>query len=98
MLKRFHLQNTFDDDFWETTMLFYKRLKDRGWERSVLTPMFIEAHQRIICPNPKPKDTVPSNKKKAILHFEYNRLDIQRRQVRKSWDKTCHLLEKDVKD
>ena len=98
MLKRYHLQNTFADDYWETAMLFYKRLKDRGWERNVLTPMFTEAHQRIVCPDPKPKDAVPSHKKTAILHFEYNRLDIQRRQVRKIWDETCNLLEKDVKD
>ena len=81
MLKRYHLQNTFVKDFCEVVMLFYKRLRDRVWERNILTPMFVEAHQRIMCPDSKPKlrDAVSSNKKTAILHFDYNSRDIQRK-------------------
>ena len=81
-------------------MLFYKKLRDRGLERNMLTPMFVEAHQRIMYPDSKAKlnNAVPSNKKTAILHFQYNRRDIQRKQVQKIWDETCQLLEKDVKD
>ena len=66
----------------------------------MLTPMFVEAHERIMYPKaiPKPDNDIPSNKKTAILHFEYNRRDVQRKQVRKIWDETCQLLEKDVQD
>ena len=39
------------------------------------------------------KDYVPSNKKNAMIHFEYNKRDIRRTQVGKIWDETCQLLE-----
>ena len=37
MLKRYHLQNTFVNDFCEVVMLFYKRLRDRGLEKCLDT-------------------------------------------------------------
>ena len=47
MLRQYYLQNSNLEDYWKIAMLFYNRLKDRGWPRSTLEPIFIAAHEKI---------------------------------------------------
>ena len=46
MLKRYYHQNIYVEDFWKVAILFYNRLKDRGWDRETLEPIFIDAHKK----------------------------------------------------
>ena len=48
MLQRFYKQNSNREDYWTIAMLFYNRLKNRGWTREIIEPIFIEAHSKII--------------------------------------------------
>ena len=48
MLQRFYRQNSNREDYWTIAMLFYNRLKNRGWTREIIEPIFIEAHSKII--------------------------------------------------
>ena len=83
------------EDFWKVAILFYNRLKGRGWDRETLEPIFIDAHKKIASPVKRSKHFA-SIENTAILHFEYHRHDITRKRVRKIWNETCALLEKDV--
>ena len=76
-------------------MLLYDRVKDRGWNRETLEPIFIDAHNKIASPVKRNKNSA-SNENTAILHFEYHRHDVTRKRVRKIWNETCTLLEKNV--
>ena len=79
-------------------MLLYKRLKDRGWDRKTLEPIFIWSHNEIISPRKKRKEELEpiTNRDIAIVHSEYNRHDIQRKKIREIWNDTMGLLEKDI--
>ena len=81
-------------------MDFYKYLKDRRWSRTTLEPIVVRAHNNITSPLPKEALTTEqvTSKETAIIHFEYNRYDVQRKRVREIWDETCEILQKDVKD
>ena len=98
MLKRYYYQNSHVKDFWEIAMLLYKRLKDRGWDRKTLEPIFIWSHNEIISPRKKRKEELEpiTNRDIAIVHSEYNRHDIQRKKIREIWNDTMGLLEKDI--
>jgi hypothetical protein len=100
MLKRYYHQNTHVEDYWRVAMSFYKRLKDRGWDRRTLETAFVSAHMKITSPPAKEKKTKDeiSNRETVILHFEYNRHDIQRKKVREIWNETCGLLEKSISE
>ena len=100
MLSKYYRQNTDITDYWKITMDFYKYLKDRGWTRAALEPVFVRAHNNIISPPPReaPAADQITSKETAIIHFVYNRCDVQRKRVREIWDETCGLLQKDVKD
>ena len=76
-------------------MIFYNRLKDRGWERETLEPIYIDAHNKIVSPVKRNKNSA-SIEDTAILHFEYHRHNITNKRVRKIWNETCALLEKNV--
>ena len=66
MLQRFYKQNSNREDYWTIAMLFYNRLKNRGWTREIIEPIFIEAHSKII---QQPRSyTKPSTTKKMIYH------------------------------
>ena len=100
MLRRYHRQNTKEEDYWKVSMKYYNHLKDRGWTRQQLEPIFISAHDKIINPdktNTK-KANEMSNREIAILHMEYNKFDIPRWEIREIWNETCSLLEQDVSD
>ena len=81
-------------------MLLYKRLKDRGWDRKTLEPMFIWAHEEIVSPRKKRKkeEEPVSNRSIVLVHSEYNKFDIQRKKVREIWNDTMELLEKDISE
>ena len=101
MLKRYYQQNTSEDDYWKVAMAFYNHLKYRGWARKTLEKYFVASHNRLIGVKPKKpanNPSVVSNKETAILHFEYNKYDIPRKEVRKIWADTCSLLEAEKKD
>jgi len=47
ILRQYYLQNSKLEDYWKIAMLFYNRLKDRGWLRATLEPIFVAAHEKI---------------------------------------------------
>ena len=81
-------------------MSFYNRLKNRGWDRRTLKTAFVSAHKKITSPPAKEKRAKDEmrNRETVILHFEYNRYDIQRKKVQEIWNETCGLLEKSVSE
>ena len=81
-------------------MSFYNRLKDRGWNRRTLETAFVSAHKKITPPSAKEKTAKDeiSKGETVILHFEYNRHNIQRKEVREIRNETCGLLEKSVSE
>ena len=100
MLRRYHRQNTKEEDYWKVSMRLYNHLKDRGWTRQQLEPMFVTAHNKIIDPdqtNTKQTNEI-SNREIAILHMEYNKFDIPRWEIRAICNETYSLLEQDVSD
>merc|ERR1711862_404654 len=84
-------------------MLYYRRLRRRGWDRKTLEPIFVEAHKKI---ESQQEDSEPaekveeiSNKEHVILHLEYHPNDIPRKKIRDLWDNHCvELLSKSVAD
>ena len=101
MLKRYYQQNTCRDDYWKVAMAFYNHLKYRGWNRRTLEKYFVASHNRLTGTTFKKTTndhSLISNKETAILHFEYNKYDIPRKEMRKIWTDTCSLLEEEKKD
>ena len=47
LLRQYYLQNSKCEDFWKIAMLFYNRLKDRGWPRATIEPIFVAAYEKI---------------------------------------------------
>ena len=93
MLRRYYIQNTFEADFWEVAMLFFNRLKDRVWERGVLTPIFVKAYQKNIPPNAKPLCTEISMCPpiKRLQSYTLSTIKVTSKEtkyVRKIWDET----------
>ena len=47
MVLQYYRQNSHNEDFWDICMLFYKRLRARGWNRTTIEPIFINAYEKI---------------------------------------------------
>ena len=102
MLRRYYNQNSNIDDFWNIAMLFYKRLKERAWDRATLEPIFISAYKKI-CSQPKKKPNTQSEelsrREQLIVHLEYHRFGIPRKLVRKLYYEHCgELFAKSAQD
>ena len=97
MLRQYYLQNSIIEDYWTIAMLFYNRLKDRGWPRATLEPIFVAAHEKIRSQfrsskrlDPKPEQN--SAEPQIILHLEYHPDDIPRKRVRELYERHCGEL------
>ena len=99
MLRNYFYQNTHRSDYWDVAMKFYTRLRERGWERKTLEPIFIEAHNKFESQSETIKSTQKNEsfKKLMILHMEYHPNEIPRKKIRELWNKNCgELLSKTV--
>ena len=94
-LQTYHYQNTHAEDYWDIAMLYYRRLRMRGWDRKTLEPIFVKAHKKIESQQEEaePAEEVEIlNKEHVILHLEYHPNDIPRKRIRDLWDKHCGEL------
>ena len=99
MLRNYFHQNTHRSDYWDIAMKFYTRLRERGWDRKTLEPIFIAAHNKFESQSEKIKSVKKdeSSEKLMILHLEYHPNEIPRKKIRKLWHKHCgDLLSKTI--
>ena len=92
MLTTYYFQNTYKEDYWKVAIAFYKNLKQRGWSRDELEPMFVSAHDKLTCPKPTENISIEeeiSSKEQIILHLEYHPSDFPKRKLREIWDECC---------
>jgi hypothetical protein len=93
MLYRILLLTTDCSDTYQDIHIFYSRLRNRGYARHQLLPLFQVAHKKIIrrlC-LPAPDITPPKNNKNCIFfNVPYNSLDPDRRHIQKLF-RTCIL-------
>ena len=101
MLRTYFYQNTHRSDYWDIAMKFYTRLRERGWDRKTLEPIFIAAHNKFESQSEKIKSTQKDEpfKNLMILHVEYHPNEIPRKKICKLWQKHCgDLLSKKVSE
>ena len=89
-IRRYFEQNSNKEDFISITKLFFQRLVARGWDPSIIKPIFISAYNKIKNPSTtKTTNESPSpstGRGQLFIHFIYHPLDIPRRQVRKIYE------------
>lgn len=88
---RFYHQNTHKADYHKVVIEFYRHLQDRGYDPTVLRPLFSEADKRQRSPQSKPK----AEKAEDLgfqwlpIHMKYHPQGISRREVRKAYENAC---------
>jgi hypothetical protein len=86
-IKRYFEQNSDKEDFISITKLFFQRLVARGWDPSIIKPIFISAYNKIKNPSTtKTTNESPSPSTGRGQLFIYHPLDIPRHQVRKIYE------------
>ena len=88
-IKRYFEQNSNKEDFISITKLFFQRLVARGWDPSIIKPIFISAFNKIKIPSTNKttnKSPSPTARGQLFIHFIYHPLDIPRSQVRKIYE------------
>jgi hypothetical protein len=69
--------------------LFYHRLRVRGWQASVLDPLFHDgicaAMKRLDCPTVTPDNRDKASKSDLFFHIKYNPLDPASRVIHETW-------------
>ena len=95
LIGRYFAHNTHRRDFLRLTRLLFRRLLNRGWDASYLTPVFLAAcrhvQERAKAPPALPSCLTVVKKKNLFLHLEYHRDDVPRTEVRRLYEQ--HLGE-----
>ena len=95
MILQYWKQNSQKEDFWHICMLFYKRLRARGWDRATIEPIFITAYNKISHQPEEPptlkkqRTESPSFRDLMIIHLEYHPDDIPRKKIREIYSQHC---------
>ena len=73
---------------------FYNYLVDRGYDREILKPLFLEATSKLT-ENPALKSNASDEEKRAFLHLKFHPFQISRKDIQdaliQSVDKTSNL-------
>ena len=96
LISRYFVQNTYRRDYIKFTVLLYRRLLARGWQKEVIYPIFIDAATKIESkpqPQPQPVTTTPTKDTTLddaiFLHLPYHPNDISRRDLRRLFEEHC---------
>ena len=82
--------------------LLFKRLLNRGYKASDITPIFNEAALKInakVCHSfiPSSSSSAKSSlaEKRVFFHYEYHKRDVSRKNIRDAYDLTCNTPDED---
>jgi hypothetical protein len=95
LISRYYAQNTHREDYIHFVRLLYRRLRDRGWDKDTIYPIFMEVANKMESRGKLPaaatSDTTRDDEmdKTLFIHLQYHPHDISRKQIRYLWDKHC---------
>ena len=102
LLETYWRQNSFTQDYITMTELLFKRLLNRGYNASDISPIFNEAAFKINakdCRSYTPSTTrsskVSLSEKKIFFHYECHKRDVSRKNIRDAYDLTCNTPDED---
>ena len=87
-LRRFWLQNSEIEDCKRFVGNFFNYLVDRGYDREILKPLFLEAALKLT-ENPAQKSNASDKEKRAFLHLKFHPFQISRRGIQDAFRKNC---------
>ena len=102
LIETYWRQNSFTIDYTTMTELLFKRLLNRGYNASDISPVFNEAALKINtkdCRSFTPSTSSPSksslSEKRIFFHYEYHKRDVSRKCIRDAYDLTCNTPNED---
>lgn len=87
---RYYIQNTHTKDYKNIVIEFYRRLRARGYNSEVLTPLFLEAHARAKTYQPTTKPKESWSPETIFVHLRYHPAGIPRHLVRMAYENACN--------
>ena len=87
-LRRFWLQNSETEDYKRFVGNFFNYLVDRGYDREILKPLFLEASLKLT-ENPALKSNASDEEKRAFLHLKFHPFQISRMDIQNAFRRNC---------
>ena len=103
LMKNYYRQNTLESDYYNMAVKLFERHAARGWDRTLIKSLILDADRRIKSTPPSttpptptpptlniPGQQQPREKVDTLyLHWQYHPNDISRKQLRSIYDRTC---------
>lgn len=95
LVRRYHAQNTSHHDFVHFVRLLYRRLLLRGWERSLMRKLILEActsakrNAHTLAAPPTLAQGLQDEENRLFIHLEFHPEDIPRKRVQELYQLHC---------
>ena len=86
LINRYYRQNTHQQDFIYYASLLYHRTLQRGWDRTLICKLILEATLRAENPKSIKQATQENNKTTLFLHFQFYKDGMSRQQIRRAYE------------
>lgn len=100
LVRRYHAQNTYRQDYINYVRLLYRRLKQRGWDKAYIRPLIIEACN--VAERTSQAPTTPATLSQAndeenrlFIHLVFHPDDIPRKRIQELYQIHCGDLLRD---
>ena len=110
LMRSYYRQNTLESDYHNMAVKLFERHVARGWDRTLIKSLILEAQQRIkstplptqtTTPAPVQPQPLPGQPRVVdtlYLHWQYHPNDITRKQLRTIYETTCKKKIEDTLD